>query len=391
MSTDTVQTETISAEQLLWLTDRLADLQKRAKRLGVEAPSFDLVRSFTETVVIDRDLNIRAERQFHEVVLHDPIVRFDGWSFVALIDHTTGVVKTTGKAPEGTVAEYQAIEPLCDHCGRKMPRAKTIIIEHEDGTRKQVGSTCMKSFLTGFPSLSDSLFQFLDDRSWGEPSEFGMSRDSVDPMSFIAVANAVVRTLGWRSAAAESDSTRTVVEHLMFGKLTEDDRERYRHCTVRPDDYEAAASMIEWVRDREAKTDFDFNLRAAATASVIGKNAGLLAFLPEAFRRENEEAVERAKREEGPIADCPNGRTEVSGVVVAIKQVNSDYTYSGLAYKMTVRDERGFVVYGSVPRAFLGDRDFEVGSKVSFSGELTRSGDKPSFGFFSRPTKAVRL
>lgn len=394
MDSTTIETHTLTEEQFCDVQARLADLTKRATKLGVEPPSVELLSVFEVPVVLNEHFGITRNERFYKVVLHDPVVMYDGWSFVACVDHTTGVVHTAGSAPEGTVREYQNIEPLCEHCGRKMLRNKTIIVRHEDGTVKQVGSSCMKAFITGFPSLSSALFRFLDDARWDAdedlmPGLSGPTLEGTDPLSFIAVAHAVVRALGWSPASAEHNSTKEIVCDLMFGKPDKEQRERYRDVQVGLADYAAAEKMIEWVKTREAKSDFDLNLLAASTASRIGKNAGIIAYLPEAYRRAIEGERQKQAQESGVPVDCPVGRTLVVGEVIGIKEVDSYYTYSGIARKMTVLDDSGFRVYGSVPNAFDCDRTFGVGSRVQFSANITPSEGSSDFGFFSRPTKLV--
>lgn len=381
---------TIDSTQLAWVQEHLASLEKRAAKMGVQPPRLEIVACREEEVTTNEIFGITVKRSFYDVILHEAVVMFDGWTFVACIDHTSGVVHTSRNAPEGTVAQYQQVKPVCDHCGRKMPRAKTIIVEHEDGTRKQVGSSCMKQFIVGFPSLSSALFRFLDDAVFDEEKMPGLglvTLEETDPLSFIAVANAVVRALGWAPASFESRATKEIVKDLMFGKPSKEDRETlYRDVNVGLDDYAAAEKLIAWVQDRPAVSDFDLNLRAAATAPLVAKNAGILAFLPEAFRREHEQKVVEATQEAGPVAACPNGRETVDGVVLSIKSYESDY---GIQYKMTVLDDRGFRVFGSVPSSLRYESSFEIGVRIKFSGDLTRSDDCASFGFFKRPTKAV--
>lgn len=385
---------TITEDQFHDVQIQLADLTKRAAKLGVQAPSVEVLDTFEKSVVLNEAFGITRNERFYNVVLHDPVVMYDGWSFVACVDHTTGVVHTAGNAPEGTVREYQNIDPLCEHCGRKMARNKTVIVRHEDGTVKQVGSSCMKAFITGFPSLSSALFRFLDDARWDDDGDmFGglglPTVESTDPLSFIAVANAVVRSLGWSPASFEHNATKAIVIDLMFGKPDKEQRERYRNVQVGLDDYASAEKMIAWLRERDAVSDFDLNLLAACTAPRVGKNAGIVAFLPEAWNRHLQGQREKQDRESGEQSDCPTGRTLVVGEVIGIKEVDSYYTYSGIARKMTVRDDSGFRVYGNVPNAFDSDRTFGVGSRVQFSANLTRSDGSSDFGFFSRPTKLV--
>jgi hypothetical protein len=52
---------------------------------------------------------------------------------------------------------------------------------------------------------------------------------------------------------------------------------------------------------------------------------------------------------------------------------------------MTVRDDRGFLVWGSVPAALGG---IEQGDRVQFNATVTKSDRDETFGFFKRPTKA---
>jgi hypothetical protein len=80
----------------------------------------------------------------------------------------------------------------------------------------------------------------------------------------------------------------------------------------------------------------------------------------------------------------PNGTEVITGEVVSTKWVDSDY---GSTLKMLVLEDRGFKVWGSVPRAI----DVEQGTKVRFTAAVERSNDDDLFGFFKRPRKAEVL
>lgn len=98
------------------------------------------------------------------------------------------------------------------------------------------------------------------------------------------------------------------------------------------------------------------------------------------------------------------GRIEIHGVVVSTK-VTPDNGY-GEGYKMIVRDERGFKVWGSIPNNLWNEVEFLgsyrknswgetagvmeklVGMEVKFSATVEKSDRDEAFGFFKRPTKA---
>lgn len=97
------------------------------------------------------------------------------------------------------------------------------------------------------------------------------------------------------------------------------------------------------------------------------------------------QAERQAKRDaERAIAeDCPNGRIFVIGEVVSVKCIDTDY---GVRQVMTVKSDRGFLVWGSVPSNI---DDLSKGDRVSFTATVTRSDKDSKFGFFKRPSKST--
>lgn len=132
-------------------------------------------------------------------------------------------------------------------------------------------------------------------------------------------------------------------------------------------------------------------------------------------------AVKRqADKVEAAAHPAPVGRVVVTGEVVGAKTRETDY---GTQYKITVKDDRGFRVYVSIPKAqadqaydeyfseaeahgasrydfgpecwFLGaqgtDEPGVKGRRITFTATLERSQDDESFAFGSRPTKGAWL
>ena len=81
---------------------------------------------------------------------------------------------------------------------------------------------------------------------------------------------------------------------------------------------------------------------------------------------------------------CPTGRVGITGEILAIKLQEG---YYGDTWKMLVKDDRGFKVWGSIPSSLHASR----GARVSFMAAVEPSADDDKFGFFKRPTKAVNL
>ena len=81
--------------------------------------------------------------------------------------------------------------------------------------------------------------------------------------------------------------------------------------------------------------------------------------------------------------DAPEGRVVITGTVLSFKWQSSEY---GDVLKMLVQDDRGFRVWGSVPKSL---DDAERESRISFTATVSQSDRDTKFGFFKRPTKAA--
>jgi hypothetical protein len=78
------------------------------------------------------------------------------------------------------------------------------------------------------------------------------------------------------------------------------------------------------------------------------------------------------------------GKMQITGQVVARHWRDSDW---GLIPKMTVRDDRGFTVWSTVPAAI----NPAIGDRVQFTATIVQSDDNPFMAFASRPCKASIL
>ena len=109
-------------------------------------------------------------------------------------------------------------------------------------------------------------------------------------------------------------------------------------------------------------------------------------------REEKREAERTAEWE--AAADCPEGRVEVTGVIISTDIRDTSF---GMQWKMLVRDDSGFKVWGSIPSKlhepaeedgqFVTGQELK-GKRVSFTAAITPSEDDQKFGFLKRPTKA---
>ena len=108
-----------------------------------------------------------------------------------------------------------------------------------------------------------------------------------------------------------------------------------------------------------------------------------------AGKRNAEREAERAA-----AADCPEGRVNLTGVVVSTDLRENTF---GDTWKMLFKSDEGFKLWGTVPNALFGwdeecrphlHADDMPGKRVTFTATVTQSADDEKFGFFKRPGKA---
>ena len=108
----------------------------------------------------------------------------------------------------------------------------------------------------------------------------------------------------------------------------------------------------------------------------------------------------KQKSEHAAAESIENGKQQITGEILTVKTKDGFY---GLEIKMIVKDDRGFKVWGTVPRKLL-DAAYDAtidsaewdgkchlqwlkGQRVSFSANLEASENDAKFGFYKRPTK----
>jgi hypothetical protein len=121
------------------------------------------------------------------------------------------------------------------------------------------------------------------------------------------------------------------------------------------------ADMASTLKCRGSLTDKQADAVRSALKQIAGRNA-------------EHEAAE----------SVPTGRVVITGKVISLKTVESQY---GNQYKMLVLDDRGFKVFGTEPSSISPQKD----DRVTFTAKCEPSNDDPKFGFYSRPTKAEIL
>lgn len=289
---------------------------------------------------------------YPEIVVTGEPYAYNGWSFVAVIEHLgdgNALIKK-GYGYDGDDVGKEALEDstLCEHCHKKRHRRIQVIVE-KDGERKIVGSKCMKDFL-GWeytPILNTDIDEFSDEvRGFSESASYSQA-------DILNVALATRDVYGFKSASASHSmddeggpsTKRRVEDYISSPNYLKDERIT---AMLEMKEYGAEIAEIQkTVADEIAKgTDNDYmmNMKAAYSMErVFPSTLGLVVSgISMNERRKRKETMDKIKKD-NPIADtifAPTGsRVTVKATLIGQNSfetaygVTTIYTFLGEGHK----------------------------------------------------------
>lgn len=321
--------------------ERFKEIAKRAKRLGMETPTFEIVRRFSRQKKVGYDshgVEVFSTIQYVEVQVTGQRAVLPGWETVANLVRakTLNVVRTR---PGMHLPEEFRSRHVCDHCKTTRVRKETWVLRHqEDGDLMQIGRNCLKDFL-GSPDINPASLAFeaelwglTDPDSWD--NEGGGSRYfSVE--EYLAAAVATVRAYGWCSRSATINGTATA--DLTWITLTPTSPDAPK---VTPEDYKTAANALEWLANSTETSDFIHNLKAAVELGYATHKTGgyLAALVGSAYPRAVMAQMERTVTPPEPVKVAPKsdyigqrgGKVDLDVVVEKVHGWATEYGYTTL-------------------------------------------------------------
>jgi len=359
-----------------------AKIAKIARRLKVEPPTMRVVKRYSKPF---RPLvGDKYEVGAIDYVIDGKAPKLEGdWDVIAAIDfmgELGNIVRVSPRFPE-EINGLNSIGSYCEHCNTRRTRKKTVLLQNKDGVRKLVGTTCIKDFVGhNIPAVWDiweQLEQFDNDDFIG-----GVGWDGYPVIQVLAVAFSAVEEFGFVKTDNYINSTKERV-NLYFATR---DPEYRKLLAPSNQNMEDALAARDWIIEvNPENSTYLANLRTAILAEATKKYMGLIVSLVPVWQREvgKQKEYEARADAESAVEQAPvvEGRITIEGVVLAAYLKPSDY-YDA-RWVMTVLDDRGFKVWGSIPSGI----NPNVGDKVRFTATVEASDDK-FFGFFKRPVKA---
>jgi hypothetical protein len=277
-----------------------AKLAKKAAKLGVVAPTFEVIEEKTVKAVINECGEVsKPARRLKVIKVTGQAPKLNGWNFVAVLQHeeTGNIVRIVPGAEAFKVErDMRTAKPTCEHCRYDRRRNDTYVVAHDDGRQLQVGRNCLRDF-TGHDSpeaiarWAELLSAFVErTRGDGDGEGFGGGEDHGSLERFLAYVVACIGIHGWMSRSKARDSyvaveatADTAWANMFPSKELMNSPKRIRPTEA--DEARAQSCLNTVVTTLEAKSetpegldDFEHNVRIVTDGgSVNFRSAGIAA------------------------------------------------------------------------------------------------------------------
>lgn len=397
----------IPGENMNRFEKKISKLNRKADKLGCAQTVWTLLE-------VEKEFRKREGLLvWNFIVMNATKPQVPGYRFIAALDHTVQqkagdpvIVKQVPSIEEELdLSAWRHADAQCDHCHQLRSRNTTYLVEEiATGQISKVGSSCLADFIGGndperMAFLLEALWALEQDLN-AEADEYNThgSRDT-SVRGYLTHVAACIRDAGWvpRSSQNPLDGMPTASRAWdnIANYKKRDKRGNLLYIPLEDEDGVTAEKAIEWAKGIEGGSDFDHNLRTMANLDYMPKKGdGIVAYIVQGYvkdetKRIEREAQQKAKEEREANAEkapVTKERIEITGVVV--NEYMKEWGPYDKQHKMTVVDDRGFTVNGSVPTSIY---KVQKGDKVRFTARLKNKDGDEYYAYFSRPTKAEIL
>lgn len=380
------------------LTQKIAKLNKRAKKLGCEEIQVEVSLSpednefqfqrINDPEVIQwhrKDAPVMKNPRYLELFKHTGKIRtfkrvkvtgeapkYNGWKLVGVLepmvmdDHSTENMVKNVPGCEVDL-DFRNQPGVCDHCNTRRQRNETFVVENDVYEQLMVGRSCLKDFLGhkdphALTSMAEILWEMDDlcknagNDDWLEG--YGHRQDCWDLERFLAVTAAIIRKEGWMSKSrcveGGSPPTASLVSYFFNPPaktfLRSSEQEWLDDIDLKSHEesiLQTVERTLEWAKNLSEEKinsgNYFYNLNLIARYGFVTvKNAGIAASMLVAAQRELDMELEdkKPKRESNWVGE-PKERITIKVQVTNLYRSENAYGSLGI-HRM--EDEHGNVL-----------------------------------------------
>jgi hypothetical protein len=358
-------TAKIRDENISQLEEKINGLNRKADKLGC-------AHMFLEIGDVERDeCDYPYIKLYRKVTIYGETPKLNGWRLLATLQHDNNLeANIVRNVPGETMSpEYRNRKGVCDHCGHNRYRKDTFVVQHDDGTTKQVGRQCVADFLGHSPE------KFLHVANWvdilGKLEEMGsIVNDTLENYSldaFLAITKATIRDNGWVGVSqAGLGPVYTTVDRVVdiISNPT-----KMKNYNIANDDLKYAQKVIDWAANLGPKNDYEHNINTIAKQKyVVKRTQKIAASMVESYRRNVE--AKNINVESNYIGDV----NEVVNLTLTFIRKHEFNSYWGMVYIYKFQDSNGNMVIWktSNPIDLKEDVKYNVSGKIKEHKEYNK-------------------
>lgn len=349
------------------------DICKKIKRIVKKCEknhvdyTFNVSEPYTKLVTVSNKVSSNSfEVRLVDLTL-DVTFKFNGWCSLGMVQRNDGIIQCYFDNAD-LINQYKDTNFHCDHCNKNVHRNSVVVLEHDNGERKVVGTSCVKEFTAGLDGnliaevndymhilkMKDSELRCLM-QGEGDADLFFESYGVkiYDTVVVVSAAKRLIDKYGFESSNSYTATWKYI--------LSEYDRTKIE---------DEAKDAVEWIKslpeDEATKSSYLFNLKQIINAGYCtARHFGFLASLIPSYR----------KSEYKRLLDEKHGNAKVSNYVgnigdkvsVKVTYLNS-YSYStnfGYSYIHLFVDDNGNIFKWTTSQAVMYDLHYTVANITS--------------------------
>lgn len=304
------------------IVEKVESLNRRAEKRGL-APAF--------AITVEREFSVRTTgtyeyEDFVEFRIDGVYPAIPGYTFAAVVDHASGglIFRNPAFSEDVDLTPF-ADRKICDHCGTKRQRSKTILLSDREGKIIQIGTTCIIDFL----GKEAGALEFFSENSGilGDSDDDGhyASSPHYDTVEICSIAVKLIADFGFVKSNTMGSTA---------AKITDFVDERYRSFprdydfTVTAEHTEQAQKAIEFIKNSERRGEYQENVFRVMTSGRCEKRVfGFIAAGIRGALADIRKASESEKTEEKVTVEFPAIGTVIASEEVTIEKI---FTFEGM-------------------------------------------------------------
>lgn len=304
------------------IVEKVESLNRRAEKRGL-APAF--------SITVEREFSVRTKgtyeyEDFVEFHIDGVYPAISGYTFAAVVDHASGgLIFRNPLFTEDVDLTPFADRKICDHCGTKRQRSKTILLSDAAGKIIQVGTTCIIDFL----GKEAGALEFFAENSGilGDSDDDGhyASSPHYDTVEICSIAVKMLSDFGFVKSNTPGSTAAKIMDFV-------DDHYRSfprdYDFTVTAEHTEQALKAIEFIKNSERRGDYQENVFRIISSGRCEKRVfGFIAAGIRGALADIRKTSESEKTEEKAVVDFPAVGTVIASEEVTIEKI---FTFEGM-------------------------------------------------------------